>query len=174
MCVHSTTLTPFAMCKYSQCAIRYVQLSLLSLSYNKCLSYNKSVPLEIVTLHASSALIYILVSTYLIRNKSVSMKCPCRLVLSYSTATHSSTIRKFTCIASHARASSWQLLFLHVKSRSRTAFGMDPVWIWPPGAAVQLHILHTVTDCTSTSKRRPRCAVGTHGFRSINSLLPSM
>ena len=89
MCVHSTTLTPFAMCKYSQCAIRYVQLSLLSLSYNKCLSYNKSVPLEIVTLHASSALIYILVSTYLIRNKSVSMKCPCRLVrLMSCTATH--------------------------------------------------------------------------------------
>jgi len=36
----------------------FFRLSLLSLSYNKCLSYNKSVPLEIVTLHASSALIY--------------------------------------------------------------------------------------------------------------------
>jgi hypothetical protein len=34
-----------------------------------------------------------------------------------------STIRKRTCIASHARASNWQLLFLHVKSRSRTALG---------------------------------------------------
>ena len=126
-------------------------------------------------LHGSSPIVvwpYSCLLTF--RNKSVSMKCPCRLVLSYSTATHSSTIRKRTCIASHARASSWQLLFLHVKSRSRTAFGWIPYLIWPPGAAVKLHI----PDCTLTvlahSKRRQRCAVGTHGFRPIHSLLPSM
>ena len=77
-------------------------------------------------LHGSSPIVvwpYSCLLTF--RNKSVSMKCPCRLVLvlSCSTATHSSTIRKRTCIASHARASSWQLLFLHVKSRCRTALG---------------------------------------------------
>ena len=26
-----------------------------------------------------------------------------------------------------------QFITQHVKKRSRTAFGMDPVWIWPPG-----------------------------------------
>ena len=26
-CVSTATLTPFAMCKYSQCAVRYVQLN---------------------------------------------------------------------------------------------------------------------------------------------------
>ena len=134
----------------------FFRLSLLSLSYNKCLSYNKSVPLEIVTLHASSALIYILVSTYLIRNKSVSMKCPCRLVLSYSTATHSSTIRKRTCIASHARASSWQLLFLHVKSRCRTALGWIPYLIWPPGVARvdwSCRVQYSDPQCSTIRKR---------------------
>ena len=122
----------------------FFRLSLLSLSYNKCLSYNKSVPLEIVTLHASSALIYILVSTYLIRNKSVSMKCPCRLVLSYSTATHSVVPSGNVHIASHARASSWQLLFLHVKSRSRTVLGWIPYLIWPPGVPL------SCTYCTQS------------------------
>ena len=36
------------------------------------------------------------------------------------------------------------------------SFGLDTVLDLATRRAVKLHILYTVTDCTSTSKRRPR------------------